>query len=300
MKRKLFQYSLAVLCFFAACHVSQKAQQPMQDFFDTQGHRGSRGLMPENSVPAMLTALGLGVRTLEMDVVITKEKQVLVSHEPWFSKDITTKPDGSYIGEREERKFNIYWMTYDEIKTFDVGLKPHPRFPNQQKLKQVKPLLADLIDSVKQYMMMARRPPPHYNIEIKTIPDFDGVFHPGPEEFVDLVMKVIDEKMLTDYVSIQSFDIRPLQYLRKKYPTIKIGLLIDADDKRTIDQQVKELTFIPDTYSPSFNLVNKRLVEKAHSMKMRIVPWTVNTKEKIEDLKKMGVDGLISDYPDLF
>jgi glycerophosphoryl diester phosphodiesterase len=191
-------------------------------------------------------------------------------------------------------------MTYEEIKTFDVGMKPHPRFPKQEKIKLVKPLLADLIDSVQQYMTMARRPLPYYNIEIKTIPDFDGVFHPGPEEFVDLVMKVVNEKMLADYVSIQSFDIRPLKFLRKKYPNIKIGLLIDAEDKRTIDQQVKELTFIPDTYSPAYNLVNKNLVEKSHSMKMRIVPWTVNTKEKIEELKKMGVDGLISDYPDLF
>src|SRR5687768_10294649 len=85
--------------------------------FDKQGHRGCRGLMPENTIPAMIKALDLGVTTLEMDVVITRDKKVILSHETWFSKDITTKPDGSFMGEREERKFNIYWMTYEETKT---------------------------------------------------------------------------------------------------------------------------------------------------------------------------------------
>lgn len=76
---------------------------------------------------------GNGCFNPEMDVVITKDKKVILSHEPWFSKEITTKPDGKYIGEREERTYNIYWMTYEQTKTFDVGMKPHPRFPQQQK-----------------------------------------------------------------------------------------------------------------------------------------------------------------------
>ena len=119
-------------------------QTYVQGEFDKQGHRGCRGLMPENTVPAMLYALGMGVSTLEMDVVITKDKKVILSHEPWFGKEITTKPDGKYIGEREERTYNIYWMTYEQTKTFDVGMKPHPRFPQQQKMKVTKPLLADV------------------------------------------------------------------------------------------------------------------------------------------------------------
>ena len=107
-QKKAFQYTLAVLCFFAACHVSQKAQQSMQTPFDTQGHRGSRGLMPENTFPAMKTALDLGVVTLEMDVVITKDKKVVLSHEPWMGHEIMTKPDGSYITQAEEKSLNIY------------------------------------------------------------------------------------------------------------------------------------------------------------------------------------------------
>jgi glycerophosphoryl diester phosphodiesterase len=268
--------------------------------FDKQGHRGCRGLMPENTVPAMLMALGMGVTTLEMDVVITKDKKVILSHEPWFEKDITTKPDGTYMGEREERKFNIYWMTYEQTKTFDVGMKPHPRFPNQQKMKVTKPLLADLIDSVRKDMMTRRRPFPYYNIETKTNPEFDGVFHPRPEEFVELLMGVIKEKAIEEYVIIQSFDFRTLQYLHQKYPEIKTAMLIEDFDKRTLDEQVKALGFVPTIYSPGQKLVNAKLIVDCHKKNMKVIPWTVNDKPGIDELKKMGVDGIITDYPNLF
>lgn len=278
---------------------SSSAARPVSDF-DKQGHRGCRGLMPENTWPAMQAALGFGVTTLEMDVVITKDKKVVLSHDPWFAQDITTKPDGTYMGPREERKFNIYWMTYEQVKTFDVGLKPHPRFPRQEKIPAVKPLLGDVVDSVRQYMMTRRRPFPYYNIETKTNPEFDGVFHPQPEEFVDLLMDVIREKGIEDYVTIQSFDFRTLQYLHRKYPAIKTAMLIEANDKRDLDAQVKALGFTPTVYSPAYQLVNDRLIKKCHEQSMKIIPWTVNTKEEIEKLKTMGVDGIITDYPDLF
>ena len=268
--------------------------------FDKQGHRGARGLMPENTWPAMKKALDLGVTTLEMDVVFTKNKDAVLSHESWFGEEITTKPDGKYMGPREERKFNIYWMTYEDVKTFDVGMKPHPRFPQQEKIKVVKPLLKDIIDSVKEYMMTRKRPFPYFNIETKTDPVFDGVFHPKPEEFVDLLMAIIKEKGIEDLTIIQSFDFRTLQYLHPKYPGMKTAMLIEDYDKRSLEEQVKALGFIPTIYSPAYQLVNEKLVKKCHRQKMKIIPWTVNTKEEIDQLKKMGVDGIITDYPNLF
>lgn len=299
-------YLLLFLLSGMACSSAKNTQdptsvvkQPAGDF-DKQGHRGCRGLMPENTWAAMKTALDLGVTTLEMDVVITKDKKVVLSHEPWFDREITTKPDGTYMGPREERKFNIYWMTYEDVKTFDVGLKPHPRFPRQQKMKAVKPLLNDVIDSVRQYMVTSRRPFPYYNIETKARPEFDGVFHPKPEEFVELLMAVIREKAIEDRVIIQSFDFRTLQYLHRKYPAIKTAMLIEYTDRRTLDQQVKALGFTPSIYSPAYRLVSNKLVEKCHRQDMKIIPWTVNTTEEMEKLKAMGVDGIISDYPDLF
>ncbi|MGQ0740371.1 MAG: glycerophosphodiester phosphodiesterase family protein, partial [Bacteroidota bacterium] len=245
-------------------------------------------------------ALNLGVTTLEMDVVITKDKKVILSHEPWFGQEITTRPDGTYMGEREERKYNIYWMTYEQTKDFDVGMKPHPRFPKQQKIKVTKPLLADVIDSVNKEMMTRRRPPLRYNIEIKSNPQGDAVFHPKPEEFVDLVMAVVKEKGIEDYCIIQSFDFRPLQYLHQKYPHIPVAMLIEGNDKRTPEDQVKELGFTPAVYSPAYQLVNEKLLDKCHKQNMKLIPWTVNEKSKIDELKKMGVDGIITDYPDLF
>ena len=225
---------------------------------------------------------------------------MILSHEQWFGREITTKPDGTFMGEREERKFNIYWMTYEQTKTFDVGMKPHPRFPQQQKMKVTKPLLEDVIDSVNQYMMTARRPLFYYNIEIKTNPEFDGVFHPKPEEFVELLMALIKEKGIEERVIIQSFDFRTLQYLHQHYPSIKTAMLIEDFDKRSLDEQVKALGFTPTIYSPAFVHVNEKLVKSCHNQNMKIIPWTVNTKEKIEELKAMGVDGIITDYPGLF
>jgi glycerophosphoryl diester phosphodiesterase len=268
--------------------------------FDIQGHRGCRGLMPENTIPAMMKALDLGVTTLEMDVVITKDKKVVLSHDQWFAQEITTKPDGTYMGEREERKFNIYWMTYEDVKTFDVGMKPHPRFPQQAKLKVVKPLLSDLIDSVKQYMMTSKRKFPYYNIETKSNPEFDGVFQPKPDEFVELLMGVIKEKGIEDHVIIQSFDFRTLQYLHQHYPAIKTAMLIEDFDKRSPEDQLKALGFTPTIYSPDYSLVNKDLLKKCHQQNIKVIPWTVNDKETVEKLKAMGVDGIITDYPNLF
>jgi glycerophosphoryl diester phosphodiesterase len=236
-----------------------------------------------------------------MDVVITKDKKVILSHEQWFGQEITTKPDGTYIkAEREERKFNIYWMTYAETQAFDVGMKPHPRFPNQQKIKVTKPLLSAVIDSVNEAMKTRKRPFPFYNIETKTNPEFDGVFHPKPEEFVDLLMEVVQSRGITDHVIIQSFDFRTLKYLHQKYPGVKTAMLIEFTDKRSLEQQLNDLGFVPDIYSPEYHLVNDKLVRACHEKGIRVIPWTVNDKPSIEKLKGLGVDGAISDFPDLF
>lgn len=276
----------------------------MQTTFDKQGHRGCRGLMPENTIPAMLHALDLNVTTLELDVVITKDKQVVLSHEPFFNHEISTAKYGTYatspITEANEKSFNIFQMTYEDTKRFDVGLKPHPRFPQQKKIAAQKPLLRDLFDSVAVYLQSHNRPQPYFNIETKCLPATDGIFHPKPEEFVELLMAVINEKKMEQWVVIQSFDFRTLQYLHQHYPSIKTAMLIEDDDQRGIEKQMEALGFVPTIYSPHYSLVNKELIDYCHQRKIKVIPWTVNTKEEIEQLKKLGVDGIISDYPDLF
>ncbi len=268
--------------------------------FDRQGHRGCRGLMPENTIPAMLNAIGLGVTTLEMDVSISKDKKVFLSHEAFLNHEITTKPDGGFIDEKEQKSFNMYQMNYADIIKYDVGMKPHPRFPDQQKMKAVKPLLSDVFKAVKEYMMTVRRPFPFYNIETKCLPATDNKYHPAPAEFVELLMKEIKENEMEDQVIIQSFDFRTLQYLHKNYPKIKTAMLVEANNKSSFRKQIKDIGFTPDIYSPEFTLVIPDLIKDCHDLNMQIIPWTVNDKKKINELKKMGVDGIITDYPNLF
>ena len=299
-RKSIFQYALAVICFFAACHVSQQAQSPMPVEFDKQGHRGCRGLMPENTVRAMIRAVDLGVTTLEMDVVITRDRKVVLSHEPWMGHEISTKPDGTLVTKEEEKSLNIYKMDYAEVQKYDVGSRPHPRFPRQEKIKVHKPLLAEVLDSVTATMMTRRRPMPYYNIETKSNPLGDNIYHPEPAEFVELLVAVLKEKGVIDLVIIQSFDFRTLQYLHEKYPEIKTAMLIEGYDKRGLDAQLKALGFTPDIYSPAHELVNEKLVKTCHQQKMKLISWTVNDKARIEELKKLGVDGIITDYPDLF
>lgn len=301
--------SIFFILIIMSCANSKTAKNPPLgdgDSFDKQGHRGCRGLMPENTIPAMLHALQLGITTLEMDVVITKDKKVILSHEPFFNHEISSELIVNYVTrlikveERNEKSYNIFQMTYEETQRFDVGLKPHPRFPQQKKIAAHKPLLSDVIDSVKQYMMMAKRPFPFFNIETKSLPPTDGIFHPKPDEFVELLMGVIKEKELEEFVIIQSFDFRTLQYLHQKYPNIKTAMLIEDFDKRGIEKQIEALNFQPGIYSPHYSLVNEALLNYCHQHNMKVIPWTVNTKEEIERLKKMGVDGIITDYPNLF
>jgi len=268
--------------------------------FDTQGHRGCRGLMPENTIPAMINALDLGVTTLEMDAVITKDNKVVMSHEPFFNHEITSKPDGSYVTESEEKSLNIFLMTYDEVKKYDVGIKPHPRFPKQKKMNVVKPLLSDLLDSVQNYVAIHKRPLPYFNIETKATPATDNVYHPEPARFVETLMSVIKEKRIQERVIIQSFDLRTLQYLHDKYPSVKTAMLIEDYDKRGLKDQLKALGFLPTIYSPEYSLVTEDLVKSCHGQKIKVIPWTVNDKVTIDKLKALGIDGIISDYPDLF
>lgn len=268
--------------------------------FDKEGHRGCRGLMPENTIPAMIKALDLGVTTLEMDAVITADSEVILSHEPFFNHEITTQPNGQFVTGPDERSYNIFKMRYAETQQFDVGLKPHPRFPRQQKIAAHKPRLADVIDSVEAHCRATGQPLPQYNIETKCTQLTDGLFHPEPVQFVTLLLSVIQSKGIQSRVIIQSFDMRTLQVLHRDHPGIRTSLLIEGDDKTAFEDQLHQLGFTPAIYSPDYHLVTPELIAACHQKNIQVLPWTLNTKEEIERLKKMGVDGVITDYPDLF
>ncbi|QEC57800.1 glycerophosphodiester phosphodiesterase [Flavisolibacter ginsenosidimutans] len=285
---------------FTHCQTGKPIQKQTMQTFDREGHRGCRGLMPENTIAAMKKAVDLNVTTLEMDAVMTKDGEVILSHEPFFNHEITTKPDGSFVKEEEEKSLNIYRMTYDEVKRYDVGLKPHPRFPQQEKTAAVKPLLRDLIDSIRLYCKEKNRPFPQWNIETKTQPQTDNLYHPAPAAFVEMLMKVIKEKGIEKNVIIQSFDFRTLQYLHQHYPHMRTAMLVEDYDKRTLDELLAALGFTPTIFSPAQSLVAKELVEACHQKKMQVIPWTVNETDEMQKLIALNVDGIITDYPNLF
>jgi glycerophosphoryl diester phosphodiesterase len=210
-------YIKIILAFFISTLIMSKPQAPK---FDVQGHRGARGLMPENTIPAFVLALDSGVTTLEMDLAITKDKQVIVSHEPWMSAAYCLDPSGKEIKEKDERKFNIFKMNYEEVKQWDTGLKGNLKFPEQKKMKTFKPLLADVIVAAENHIKNFTKYEVDYNIEIKSEIATDKKFHPTPAEFSDITYNLIDQYLPWDRVIIQSFDLRVLRYWHKKYPKV--------------------------------------------------------------------------------
>lgn len=265
-----------------------------QKSFEKQSHRGGRGLMPENTIPAMKLALDYGT-TLEMDISFSKDKKVLVSHDQWMNNLFVLGPDGKEIAKGKD--LNIYQMKYAEIKKYDVGSKFHKAFPQQKKMKVHIPLLSDLIDSAEHYAKVKNYPAPLYNIETKMREKDDNLYHPEPKEFVKRLMCVIKKKNIQDRVTIQSFDTRSLEIIHKKHKNIQTAFLVSSGN---LDANLKKLSFKPDIYSPAYKLVTPQLIAECKKLGIKVLPWTVNTKEEIENLKTMGVDGIITDYPNLF
>lgn len=288
--------AIAIISLFTISTFAQKAT-PLFPVFDTEAHRGGRGLWPENTIGAMLNAVDLGVTTLEMDAHITADGKVILSHDDGFNPLFALTADGKDIAKEDAHKYALYKMTYADIVKFDVGSKYYSKFPQQQKIKAHIPLLADVIDSVQNHIKRTGKTQVFYNIETKSKPENDNVYNPDPEKFVHQLMQVIEAKEITPYVVIQSFDKRTIQVLHQKYPQVKTSYLVDS--KKPVEENLKELGYTPFIYSPAYKLVTAQMVQQCHALGVKIVPWTVNTPEEIATLKALGVDGIISDYPNL-
>ena len=278
---------------------TEEALLPLPENFDFQGHRGARGLMPENSIQGFIEAMQYeGLTTLEMDVVVTADHQVLVSHEPWFNPVICRERTGAELTEKDVARRPIYRMTYIEIQKYDCGGKGHPDFPNQKKRVTAKPSLEQVFNITKQRILPgAARKAPRYNIEAKCKPEWDDSLTPPPAVFAEILAEEIFKAGLQNQVTVQSFDPRFLVEFRKIAPAVPVALLVEDD--RPLDEHLKTLGFVPNVYSPDHRLVNPELVKKCREKKMKIIPWTVNSVAEANRLIRMGVDGLISDYPNM-
>lgn len=262
---------------------------------DWQGHRGSRGLYPENTIGAMEEALKYPVTTLEFDVVLSKDNKVVVSHEPWMNDEICLDPKGKPVKGREH---NLYKMTYAEIAKYDCGSKPYPRFPKQLKVSVGKPLLEKLLETTEPLLKKLNRSNIGYNIEIKSLPEDerDG-FQPDVKTFSDTVVRTLKGFLDESKFTIQSFDWRVLKYIHDTYPDVRLVALLEGPINPS--EILKNLGFKPYVFSPYFKDLKKEHVEEFHNAGVKVIVWTVNDVAEMNGVLKMKVDGIITDYPNL-
>lgn len=285
---KTFIKTLSVVLFCAAAIAAQT--------FSIEGHRGARGYVPENTIASFIKALEQGADTIELDLAVSQDKKLVVSHEPYFSHLISTKPNGARVTKEEEKDLNIYKMKYSMVKTFDVGIAGNKDFPEQVKMKAYKPLLGDVFKAVNKYAKSKGLGKIRFNIEIKANPAWDDIYTPKPEAYVKLVYDEILKHKMQNNVIVQSFDPRQLQELRKL--PVKMPLALLVSNKDGIEKNIERLGFVPDTYSPHFMLLDSATVEFCQKKGMKLVPWTVNEVADLEKMKTFKLDGIITDYPD--
>ena len=260
--------------------------------FDWQGHRGARGLLPENTIPAFLRALSYPeVTTLELDVVISADDRVIVSHDPYMEPTICQTPEGDSItGQISLRK-----LTATEIATYDCGIRPHPRFPEQSRRPATKPTLAAVFAAVDRYCVQQDRPPPRYNIELKYQPDWEPELVPDRATFVDLVLADITAWGHPDLVTLQCFDPPTLAVIHDRDPHLQLAYLDEAPGE--VATKMEALGFVPAIYSPWEQPLTPAVIAEVKDLGMRIIPWTVNDVVRMRELRQQGVNGIITDYP---
>lgn len=273
------------------------AQNVYAQTIENIAHRGGAGLLPENSIPAFLNAMDSSATVLEMDVFISKDGKVVVSHDPYISSEFCLNKDGSEIEKSEEKNLIIYKMNYDEIEQFDCGSKGKTDLPLQEKVPVSKPLLVDVIKETEHYIKSYTQYEVNYLIEIKSTQKGDGIENPPPEEFSDRVYELLDAYLPLERVIIQSFDFRVLKYWHEKYPEVKLSALVASI--KSYKTVLKKLGFDPAIYSPFYKLVRRKAINDLHGKGIQVYPWTVNEKRDMEKMIKWGVNGIITDYPNI-
>jgi glycerophosphoryl diester phosphodiesterase len=284
--------------------------------FDLQGHRGARGLLPENTLAGFAKALEIGVTTLETDLAVTRDGVLVLSHDPVLNPDLVRGPEGAWL----VPPIPINALTLADLQRYDVGrLRPGSRyavqFPTQQAMYGARiPALAALFDLAKSFGTMVR-----FNIETKLRPDRPRDT-PDPDTFARLVIDAVRHAGVSSRTTIQSFDWRTLVAARKLAPEVATGCLTTAStlkdgmaggerrpspwlaglDPASYDGSVPRLAKAIGcaTWSPRFTELDGNLVAEAHRLGLEVVPWTVNTADDMARIVDMKVDGLITDYPD--
>ncbi|MFT7584927.1 MAG: glycerophosphoryl diester phosphodiesterase [Cellvibrionaceae bacterium] len=338
MSKKLFLPTLLILLFTASCSVfspspsltdptdsagfSYRGMGGLPNGFDAQGHRGARGLLPENTLPAFEAALDLGVTTLELDLHYTQDGELVIWHDPVIGKDKCRLPDGAKVGEEVPdpknplRKILISQQPLAVLENYQCDLNPDANaFPKQQVLDM--PLagtdygiatLDELFDFVAAYAQSAEKTDlqkanaavVEFNIETKRKVDHpeyidDGFTGGEAGPFELAILEIIAKYGFEHRVVIQSFDHRSLQVIREIDSDIRLAALTTGGEAKV--KVYNGYKF--DIWSPRARDLTPELLEEAQGLGLKVIPWTVNDVAEMERLIEMGVDGLISDRPDL-
>ena len=254
---------------------------------DVQGHRGTRGNLPENTLPAFRRALEMGVDTLELDCGVTKDGVVVIHHDRRLNPDVARGPDGEWVGAPGP---TLRSLTYAELERYDVGrIRPgseyEKRFPHQ------KPIDGTRIPRLSDLFALTRNSEVGFNIETKLLPTHSEETV-GPEEFARLLIGEI--RKAGARATIQSFDWRTLKIVERDAPEIPTVYLTDARnaDPQTVHSAGGRI------WSPNLKDLTQRKLSIARSLGLRIVAWTVNDPADIATALDIGLDGVISDYPE--
>jgi glycerophosphoryl diester phosphodiesterase len=260
------------------------------------GHRGNVSKYPENSIEGFISLLKTGADALELDLVISGEKEVVVSHEPYMAASYMLDPEGRRIKKSEEKNYRIYEMSYDNIRKFDSGSRFNSKFPFQKRIPAYKPLLREVFEKLEAYANENDTRSLNYYLELKSEPAEYGITQPYPEEFADLVMEVVRKYNLEERVVLKSFDAQLLNEIHKKYPRAKTSYLLY---KTSIEEGLSRLNFKPDIISLHFRQINDHeSVSVLQKQGYKVLTWTVNRRRNIKRMIDFGVDGIISDYPE--
>lgn len=248
-------------------------------------------------MPGFLKATELGCDHIELDVVVSGDGKVIISHEPWMRHDLCLTPDDGPITRQEEQRYNIHRMTLQEIRQFDCGSLPQPGYPAQESRETTKPTLPEMVEAVDEHALLNGVAPPSFNIEIKSDPAWYGVFQPEPEALVRTIIGEIDSLGIADRCMLQSFDPAVLEEIHTQRPGITVAYLVEHGGP--LEEELARLSFLPSIYSPHFSTANEALLTAVREKGMELVVWTVNEEADIRRMIDLGVDGIISDYPDV-
>lgn len=329
ISKKLLLTGLAALTIYSGFNnidISTTYAKVNYDVFDLEAHRGGRDVRPENTLYSYAYAMELGATSIECDMQLTKDGQIVMSHNPILNSDITRDENGNYI---ENNKYDIRLMTVDELKKFDVGvmnpncgeyydLHGKTQFTYDAKIPTLEELM-QLIQSYDNKDIIL-------NIETKSYPDPESIGYKNnadPKKFVETFNNIVKKYNMEDRVVLQSFDWRTLIEMKKLNPNISTSALWqeqpswgrDSESLRRYEQEkspwlggldIKDYQGDPvkaahaigaDIISPYYTEISKQDVDEAHSLGMKVVPWTVNNEKDMNMLLDMGVDGIISDKP---